>query len=76
MNGYRAYVERLIAEKELSNEFPAPWWDELEPIKSGKGWGMDRTLTELEKRLTEAKAKREKTKAEPQAPNEISPSRN
>lgn len=68
VNGYRAYVERLIAEKELSNESLPPggtsWSHQI-----WEGWGMDRTLTELEKRLTEAKAK-------PQAPSQISPSRN
>ena len=67
VNGFRAYVERLIAEKELSNESLPPGatsWSQQ--IWEG---GMDRTLTELEKRLTEAKAK-------PQAPSEISPSRN
>ena len=68
VNGYRAYVERLIAEKELSNESLPPggtsWSQQI-----WEGWGMDRTLTELEKRLTEAKAK-------PQAPSQISPSHN
>ena len=68
MNGFRAEVEALIVEKELSNESLPPgatsWSHQI-----WKVWRMDRTLTELEKRLTEAKAK-------PQAPSQISPSRN
>ena len=68
VNGFRAEVEALIVEKELSNESLPPsgtsWSHQI-----WKVWRMDRTLTELEKGLTEAKAK-------PQAPRKISPSRN
>ena len=73
VNGYRAYVERLIAEKELSNESLPPGttsWSQH--ILAGR----HRSLAELEKRLTEAKANREEAKAKPQAPSEGSPSRN
>ena len=66
--GFVRMLSALIAEKELSNESLPPggtsWSQQI-----WEGWGMDRTLTELEKRLTEAKAK-------PQAPSQISPSRN
>ena len=68
VNGFRAEVEGIIAEKELSNESLPPgatsWSQQI-----WKVWRMDLTLTELEKRLTEAKAK-------PQAPSQISPARN
>ncbi len=75
VNGFRAEVEALIVEKELSNESLPPgatsWSQQI-----WEGWGMDRTLAELEKRLTEAKANREEARAKPQVPSEISPSRN
>ena len=75
VNAYREFVEETIAEKELSNQsLPAgatSWRQQILEV-----WGMDRELIKLEKLVAEAKAKREEAKAKPQAPSEISPSRN
>ena len=74
VNAYREFVEETIAEKELSNQSLPPgatsWRQQVMKTSIGH------QLTVLEKLLTEAKAKREAAKAEPQVPSEISPSRN
>ncbi len=74
VNAYREFVEETIVEKELANQsLPSSatsWRQQIMKTSIGH------QLTVLEKLLTEAKAKREAAKAEPQAPSEISPSRN
>jgi tetratricopeptide (TPR) repeat protein len=74
VNAYREFVEETIVEKELANQsLPSSatsWRQQIMKTSIGH------QLTELEKLLTEAKAKREEAKAKPQAPSEISPSRN
>ena len=74
VNAYREFVEETIVEKELANQsLPSSatsWRQQIMKTSIGH------QLTVLEKLLTEAKAKREAAKAEPQVPSEISPSRN
>ena len=74
VNAYREFVEETIVEKELANQsLPSSatsWRQQIMKTSIGH------QLTVLEKLLTEAKAKREEAKAKPQAPSEISPSRN